>query len=99
MSKSIMQEEKACYITGRTDHLHKHHIFGGGRRKISEKWGLWIWLTGEYHNLSAHGIHFDGKLDRLVKAQCQQRFEEIHGQTAMEESGLNVLRLERKNDE
>lgn len=46
MSKSIMQDEKACYITGRTDHLHKHHIFGGGRRKISEKWGLWIWLTG-----------------------------------------------------
>lgn len=42
MSKSIMQDEKVCYITGRTDHLHKHHIFGGGRRKISEKWGLWI---------------------------------------------------------
>lgn len=79
MSKSIMQDEKACYITGRTDHLHKHHIFGGGRRKISEKWGLWIWLTGEYHNLSSHGIHFDAKLDRLVKTQCQQRFEELHG--------------------
>ena len=27
MAKSIMQDEKVCYITGSTYDLHKHHVF------------------------------------------------------------------------
>ncbi|MCU7378156.1 hypothetical protein OBO34_07285 [Clostridiales Family XIII bacterium ASD5510] len=32
MSKSIMQVEKQCFISGRTDALEKHHIFGAANR-------------------------------------------------------------------
>ena len=27
MAKSIMQDEKVCYVTGSTYDLHKHHVF------------------------------------------------------------------------
>lgn len=48
--KSIMQNDKRCFITGRDYNLHKHHIFGAANRKISEKYGLWVWLNAEIHN-------------------------------------------------
>lgn len=77
-----MQTEKECYITKRTDNLHKHHIyFGNPGRKLSEKYGCWVWLTGEYHNQSNHGVHFDANLDREIKAECQMRFEETHSRS------------------
>lgn len=82
MTESIMQNEKKCYLTGRTDNLHKHHIYEGvGRRKLSEKYGCWVWLTGEWHNQSNHGVHFNRPLDLLLKCKCQKRFEETHSRT------------------
>jgi len=36
--KSILQEKKECYVTGRTYGLHKHHVFEGtANRKKSDK--------------------------------------------------------------
>lgn len=79
MAKTIMQDAKECYITQRTDNLHKHHIYeGSGRRKLSEKYGCWVWLTGEWHNMSDHGVHFNKPLDLKLKRECQQKFEEAH---------------------
>ena len=41
--KSILQDEKKCYVTGRTDGLELHHIyFGNPNRKISDKNGFVI---------------------------------------------------------
>lgn len=45
-----MQTEKKCYISGRTDMLERHHVFGGANRKNSEKYGLVVWLNHYYHN-------------------------------------------------
>ena len=93
--ESIMQSSKECYITGRADCLHRHHIFGGGRRAASEKWGLWIWLTAEYHNMSGHGIHYDHKLDTLVKQEAQRKFVERYGYGLwMQVIGKNYLEEE-----
>lgn len=39
---SILQTEKECYLTGAKEGLHKHHIFGGPRRRAAEKWGCWV---------------------------------------------------------
>lgn len=47
MSKSILQDEKECYITGLKEGLHKHHIYPGANRKNSEKYGFWVWLSPE----------------------------------------------------
>ena len=42
--KSILQREKKCWVTGDRYNLHEHHIFGGARRKLSEKYGLKVYL-------------------------------------------------------
>lgn len=65
-------------MTGRTEGLHKHHIYGGPNRQISEKNGFYIWLTPAFHNLSDKGIHFNKDFDLEVKMECQRRFEEEH---------------------
>lgn len=75
---SILQTEKECYITGRTDRLHKHHIFYGPNRKISDKNGFWVWLVPELHNMSDEGVHFDKEFDLALKKECQRKFEETH---------------------
>lgn len=80
MAKSILQDEKFCYITGTTYNLHKHHIYAGGRRKISEENGFWVYLTGRLHNQSNEGVHGKNghKLDTKLKQICQRKYEETH---------------------
>ena len=78
MAKSIMQIERECYLTGRTDNLHKHHVFGGPNRKISEANGFWCYLTADKHNMAVDSVHHNRALDLLVKTDCQQKFEEAH---------------------
>lgn len=73
-----MQTEKKCYITGRTYPLHKHHIWGAARRKISEEHGFTVWLIPELHNMSDAGVHFNKQLDLRLKRECQAKFEETH---------------------
>ena len=76
--KSILQEEKECFVCGRTGLLHCHHVFGGtANRKLSEKYGLKITLCMEHHT-GAHGIHFHKPLDNQVKKMAQKRFEEVY---------------------
>lgn len=72
--KSIMQEDKRCFITGYEGPVDRHHIFHGPRRKAAEKYGCWCWLR--------HDVHMDlhqrcPELDRMLKRACQERFEEI----------------------
>lgn len=66
---------KRCFITGAEVGLHKHHIFGGANRKLSERHGLYVWLTPEWHNMSGHGVHFSPALDRELKQVGQREFE------------------------
>jgi hypothetical protein len=74
---SIMQAEKKCFQTGRTDNLHCHHIFGAANRKISDKNGFWVWLTGEWHNQDSRiDVHHNIEFDQYLKRECQERFEE-----------------------
>ena len=76
MTKSIMQDEKVCFVTGAVNCLDKHHVFHGSRRKAADRWGCWVWLH--------HDVHMDlhqrnTALDRQLKALCQKRFEELYG--------------------
>lgn len=75
-----MQTTKECYITHSTIDLHKHHIFfGTANRTKSEKWGCYVYLRSDYHNMSDHGVHFDKVLDLQLKQECQRRFEALYG--------------------
>ena len=78
MAKSIVQSKKECYITGSTYNLHKHHIFEGtANRKLSEKYGLWIYLRADWHNLSTYGVHFNRELDIKLKKSSTKEMARI----------------------
>lgn len=78
--KSIIQTRKECFITGDIYNLHKHHIFEGtANRRLSEQYGLWVWLRADWHNLADYGVHFNKELDRKLKVLAQEKFEEKYG--------------------
>ena len=95
MAKSILQDEKVCYITGQTNNLHKHHIyFGNPGRRISEENGFWVYLTPRLHNQSNLGVHGkDGReLDLMLKRHCQMAYEKTHSrEDFMKLIGKNYL--------
>ena len=75
---SKLQSEKRCYKTGDTYNLHEHHIFGGARRKLSEKYGLKVYLRADWHNMADYGVHFDKEFDLRLKRAAQRAFEREH---------------------
>lgn len=78
--KSVLQNEKKCYVCRTTQNLHDHHIFfGTANRKLSEKRGLKVWLCAAHHNMSNEGVHFNKKLDTLLKMEAQEYYEEHIG--------------------
>lgn len=77
--KSILQKDRECLVCHTTKDLHEHHVFyGNANRKMSEKYGLKIWLCGYHHNMSDEGIHFNKSLDLEVKKIAQAEFEKKH---------------------
>lgn len=75
--KSIIQENKECWVCGTTQDIHEHHIiYGTANRRLSEKYGLKVWLCGKHHNLSNEGVHFNRELDLRLKQLAQKRFKE-----------------------
>lgn len=78
--KSILQREAVCFVTGRRDNLHCHHVFfGSGKRKLSEKYGLKVYLVGELHNLSKEGVHFVREFDTALKCFAQKKAMQYYG--------------------
>lgn len=81
--KSILQKEKVCFISGSTSNLEEHHIFyGSANRKLSEKYGLKVYLTKHFHTGDINGnqdaVHFNRDLDAYLKQKAQTRFEYTH---------------------
>lgn len=62
MKKSILQDEKECYITGSTSNLHLHHIYPGANRKISDREGFWVWLRADWHVGQMYSVHENADL-------------------------------------
>lgn len=55
--KSIIQNEKVCYICGAKTNLHLHHIFFGIRnRRKADKDKLAVYLCYEHHE-GTFGVH------------------------------------------
>lgn len=73
--KSLLQENRECYVCGQTYHLHRHHIYFGAFRDKSEKWGCWCYLCVDHHT-GRHGVHSaNGKeLNYKLKKECQRAF-------------------------
>lgn len=88
--KSIISNNKECYICKTNRNLEKHHIINGyGLRDKSEKYGLWVYLCREHHT-GQYGVHNIQKLDLKLKAKAQQEFERAN-------PTLNWLSIFHKN--
>lgn len=83
--KSIMQTEKGvCFISGKRGYTEEHHIFyGGGRRKLSERYGLKVYLSPEYHRNGPEAVHNCKDTRRKLEAAGQREFER-RGRTRQE---------------
>ena len=48
-------------------------------RKLSEKYGLKVWLRADLHNMSDSGVHFNKDLDLYLKETAQKKAMEYYG--------------------
>ena len=81
MSKSIISNDKKCFVCGSLN-VHKHHIFHTtANRVVSEKEGCWIYLCPYHHNMSDSGIHFNNPFDVTMKIFCQHVWQETNNKT------------------
>ena len=92
MKKSIITKDmKRCYVCGTPFNIHIHHcIYGTGKRKLSDKYGLIIPLCARHHNLSNEGVHFNKTLDNEIKKEAQKKFKEVYPE-------LDFLKIFGKN--
>ena len=77
MSKSIMQRNKECIVCHNSN-VEEHHVFfGTANRKLSEKYGLKVYLCTEHHR-GTRGVHgkYGKTLDTYLKQLAQTKFEE-----------------------
>ncbi len=78
--RSIMQDDTdRCYMSGRTDALEWHHVFGGANKGNSEKYGLMVRLNHHYHNEPPMGAHHNKEAMKRLRREAQECFEETHG--------------------
>lgn len=74
---TILQSKKECWVSHQTGvDLVRHEVFGGyANRALSKRYGLWVWLTPQWHNMSKNGVHFNKPLDLKLKRFAQAEFE------------------------
>ncbi len=91
MAKSIMQKNKECYLcrkqAGLSGYygplsvagLECHHIMHGtANRKISEKYGLKVWLCVRHHREGPEAVHTNRDIDLELIKDGQTKFEELY---------------------
>ena len=90
MAKSIVQTERECYFCGKTVNLEKHHIFAGvANRKISETYGLWVYLCHDCHT-GNNGAQYDKEKNLKLKQDAQRAYQSYFNKQQW-------MRLIRKN--
>lgn len=101
MSKSIMhRKDGTCFLClilhgndGIYSYTEEHHvIFGRGRRKISEHYGLKVYLCPEHHRLSDESPHRNEAIRDMLSEAAQITFEKIYSHELwMKEFGENYI--------
>lgn len=68
---------KSCFLCGRNgrgDRLERHHIFGGARRPLSEKYGLVVYLCGERcHRTGEYSCHKNAEIAAYLHKYGQEK--------------------------
>lgn len=90
MAKSILQDTKECFLCRMeaeragyygelpNSGLHKHHVlYGSGNRKLSEHYGLWVWLCAKrHHEYGPDAVHTNSNIRTMLSQIAQKAFEE-----------------------
>ena len=88
MAKSILHNKSdgTCYLCmllnqdcNRRTVLEEHHvIYGTANRRLSEKYGLKVYLCPAHHKHGTTAVHRDHDVDLLLKFRAQREFEKWH---------------------
>lgn len=74
-SKSIISNEKKCFICGAERNIELHHIYGGKNRKISDQNGFTVYLCHQCHFEVTNNMNWK---DKYLKVLCQTTYEADH---------------------
>jgi hypothetical protein len=70
---------KNCWFCGAQSCLEKHHVFyGTGNRRISDEYGMCVFLCMDHHRGSREGVHMNRHNDLKLKQWAQSKFSELH---------------------
>lgn len=82
MRSIVQMDRRFCYICERegklTRGIHKHHIFGGANRNLSEQYGLTVHLCLEHHTAGKTAVHNNKNTAEWIHKVGQLAFEENH---------------------
>lgn len=95
--KSIIRNNKKgqCYICSRITPTEEHHIFSGPNRRLSEKYGLKVYLCPCCHRDNKTGVHADRERADHLHRIGQSAFERNHTRAEfMQIFGKNYLESE-----
>ena len=73
--QSIFTEDmNKCYITGSTENVDPHHIFGAANKWLSEKYHFMLPLRRDWHTTANYSIHKDRNFNVRMKMKCQEHW-------------------------
>lgn len=85
MAKSILhnKNDRTCFLCmllydddSYKQVLEEHHVFfGRALRKLSEKFGLKVYLCIPHHRMSKEAVHQNAQVSGMVQAYAQRAFE------------------------
>lgn len=103
MARSIMhrKEDRTCYLCmklhddySRKITLQEHHVIGGPYRKLSERYGLKVYLCFQHHTYDGgpEAVHRNTEINRELKKDAQRAFEKTYPNLVfMQIFGKNML--------
>lgn len=102
MAKSIMQDKAGgeCYLCRKllgidtpAAYREEHHIMHGtANRRLSEHYGLKVYLCPCHHRTGPEAVHTSQRIDQLLKQEAQRIFEQKYSRRGwMEVFGRNYL--------
>lgn len=82
MSRSIMQQKNGCcYLCEKLGvrqqglTIEEHHCLGGANRKLSEKYGLKVYLCIPHHREGPEAVHNNSDYMNMLREDAQRAFE------------------------
>lgn len=81
MSRSIMHDKDgSCYmcdllkVKPMSPYREEHHVFNGPNRKISEHYGLKVYLCIAHHTIGKEAVHNNSENMLMLKKEGQKAF-------------------------